>query len=199
MLRLNSAWYNTDMKILICHQCGTETLGGNRRKYCDACRIFIKRERSKADYQKHKEKRNAQIRRWRESKGPEYERQRQLSRKERDPEAYKASARKRALDYHYRNRDRENAEHRAYLFRVKYGITPEQYEDLSEKQNGGCAICQRPCPSGRRLAVDHDHETGRVRGLLCMDCNQGLGKFGDDISRLKAAVQYLTTHGLIGA
>jgi hypothetical protein len=56
-----------------------------------------------------------------------------------------------------------------------YGITEDQYNILLEVQNGVCAICKQSCPSGRLLAVDHDHKTGRVRGLLCMVCNNRLG------------------------
>jgi len=72
-----------------------------------------------------------------------------------------------------------------------YGLTPEDYDALLEKQNGVCAICKQVCVSGRRLAVDHDHITGKVRGLLCCKCNRGLGNFGDDVSRIKQALEYL--------
>ena len=58
--------------------------------------------------------------------------------------------------------------------RDKYGITPERYDLILDSQHGVCAICGRP-PKTRRLAVDHDHKTKRVRGLLCHLCNQGLG------------------------
>lgn len=74
-----------------------------------------------------------------------------------------------------------------------FGITVEQYRDLLSQQDGGCAICRAPLGdlSGRRLAVDHCHDTGRVRGLLCGACNLGLGKFGDDPERLERAALYL--------
>lgn len=58
-------------------------------------------------------------------------------------------------------------------------------------QNYACLICKQPCKSGKLLAVDHDHKTNRVRGLLCMNCNQGLGKFQDDPDLLVAAAEYL--------
>lgn len=63
---------------------------------------------------------------------------------------------------------------REYELRNRYGITPEDYDRMLEEQGGVCAICEGACPTGRRLAVDHDHETGRVRGLLCVNCNQRL-------------------------
>jgi len=73
-------------------------------------------------------------------------------------------------------RDRSERERKAALARRsalkrRYGITPEQYEMMLERQGGGCAICHRP-PKHRRLDVDHDHATKVVRGLLCFTCNK---------------------------
>lgn len=61
---------------------------------------------------------------------------------------------------------------------------------MAEVQGGLCAICHEP-PLNRRLAVDHDHETGAVRGLLCTACNTTLGRFNDDPNRFEAAAAYL--------
>ena len=75
-----------------------------------------------------------------------------------------------------------------------YGITTEQYNEMLEAQNNGCKICGSTDPrnkSYRYLCVDHCHQSGIVRGLLCDYCNVGLGRFEDDIDRLKKAVQYL--------
>lgn len=72
----------------------------------------------------------------------------------------------------------------------KYGITREEYFALKEAQHGCCAICGRE-PKTRRLAVDHDHATGKVRGLLCAACNMGLGAYRDDIAMLRRAIAYL--------
>lgn len=81
----------------------------------------------------------------------------------------------------------------------RYGITPDQYDAIYYKQGGGCAICGRPAPREgnrwERLHVDHDHNSGRVRGLLCMNCNQGLGNFKDSAELLKSAVEYLAMDG----
>lgn len=95
------------------------------------------------------------------------------------------------LYYEHRTREQSVALVRANQMKIRFGITVEQYDALEAKQGGLCAICRRPCPSGRKLAVDHDHLTGRVRGLLCMNCNQGLGKFDDDPGLLRAAEVYL--------
>lgn len=65
------------------------------------------------------------------------------------------------------------------------------YEALAAAQNWVCKICSQPPKSGRGLATDHDHQTNRVRGLLCMHCNTGIGHFKDSITLLLRAVQYL--------
>ncbi|MFE1046333.1 endonuclease VII domain-containing protein [Streptomyces olivaceus] len=84
--------------------------------------------------------------------------------------------------------------HRAATLLKMYGITLAQYNMILEAQGGVCAICKETCHTGRNLAVDHCHATNRVRGLLCGHCNQGIGKFRDDPSRLMAAIDYLTKH-----
>lgn len=83
--------------------------------------------------------------------------------------------------------------------RRKFGITVEQYEEMLEAQEGGCAICGTTdcqAKTGKsRLAVDHDHDTGKVRGLLCNHCNAGLGAFRDNTTLLEKAIKYLEEHG----
>jgi hypothetical protein len=61
-------------------------------------------------------------------------------------------------------------------------------------QFGGCAICGRPEPEDGSLHVDHDHETGAVRGLLCFPCNQAIGAFEEQLDLLSAALRYLRRH-----
>lgn len=73
----------------------------------------------------------------------------------------------------------------------RYGVTIDDYDEMMASHNGLCAICRRVDPEGRRLAVDHNHATGRVRGLLCRPCNTALGLFGDDLLHLESAVRYL--------
>jgi hypothetical protein len=75
--------------------------------------------------------------------------------------------------------------------RRKFGITVDQYYALLAKQNHCCAICKAKCATGYRLAVDHDHVTGEVRGLLCQGCNTGVGKFKDSPELLRSAAEYL--------
>jgi len=75
--------------------------------------------------------------------------------------------------------------------KIKFNINIEQYNQLFYLQNHRCAICKDECPTGRQLAVDHDHKTGKIRGLLCMECNIGLGKFKDSVDLLSKAISYL--------
>lgn len=79
-----------------------------------------------------------------------------------------------------------------------YGITDVEYNARLESQKGVCAICGTDTPTENHdetrphLYVDHCHTSGAVRGLLCGNCNTGLGFFKDNPERLKAAIQYLT-------
>lgn len=80
---------------------------------------------------------------------------------------------------------------RAYLKRM-FNITLEQYEDMVKSQGDCCAICgKHRTKNGKRLAVDHCHFTGNIRGLLCGPCNQALGIFKDDVNLLHKAIQHL--------
>jgi hypothetical protein len=72
-----------------------------------------------------------------------------------------------------------------------YNMSLEDYDNLLKQQKGVCAICKQPNLNGKNLAVDHDHKTGKVRGLLCSKHNRALGAFLDDLQLLKAAVKYL--------
>lgn len=73
-------------------------------------------------------------------------------------------------------RDRyDSAKERALVLQRKYGLTPESYLALHRSQGGRCGICAAELAAGLGAAVDHDHMTGRVRGLLCSSCNMHLG------------------------
>lgn len=71
-----------------------------------------------------------------------------------------------------------------------YGMTEQQYFAIVAAQGGGCAICGRRAGK-KHLVVDHDHKTGKVRGILCSPCNVGLGNFQEMESRLDSAINYL--------
>ena len=80
--------------------------------------------------------------------------------------------------------------HRNHRFKKKYGITVDEYDDMLARQHGACAICGDP---KEKLHIDHSHETGKVRGLLCMPCNTALGFFRDDPALLDSASIYIET------
>ena len=92
-------------------------------------------------------------------------------------------------------RVRENPEGKIrYALQKKYGITLEEYDDILMAQDfscGSCGIHHTGDIGGQRLAVDHDHYTGEIRGLLCMQCNTALGKLGDNLDGVMNLVKYL--------
>jgi len=88
---------------------------------------------------------------------------------------------------------RYSKQYRDAALKKKYNMEPGDYDALLEKQGGVCKICSSP-ETGRGdqwFVVDHCHETGKVRGLLCNTCNRALGLFKDDISYLEQAIHYL--------
>jgi len=90
-------------------------------------------------------------------------------------------------------RARANAHARRKRYVEKYGVSVGEVADLRSKQNDKCAIC-KTSPGAGGLHVDHDHATGRFRGLLCMPCNVGLGFFKDSTKNLSNAILYLESH-----
>lgn len=91
------------------------------------------------------------------------------------------------MDWIARNRERFNASNRKWYLRERYNLTVEQYQELYDAQGGMCALCRK----AKKLGVDPDHETGRVRGLLCNGCNAALGNLGDTPEGLQGALDYL--------
>ena len=79
---------------------------------------------------------------------------------------------------------------RHYHLKRRYGIGADEFDELVRQQGGVCAICGRADPEH----VDHDHETGAVRGILCFNCNGGFGQFRDSIDALLSAASYLEAH-----
>lgn len=105
-------------------------------------------------------------------------------------ESHDKSVKKKPIKYKMKGKDN-------HLKRT-FGITLEQYNELSKSQNNLCAICLNPESTIHKknnklmdLAVDHCHETGKIRGLLCWTCNTSLGKFKDSIENLERAIEYL--------
>jgi cytochrome b involved in lipid metabolism len=86
--------------------------------------------------------------------------------------------------------------YRKASIKKQFGIEYDVYEFLDEKQGGVCAICKTDEKSVRNkhLCIDHDHSTGKIRGLLCSNCNRGLGLLKDSEEILKSAIQYLLSN-----
>jgi hypothetical protein len=101
----------------------------------------------------------------------------------------------------YREENKEDHLHKKWVrsLRSQYGITESEYLDILSSQNGACAICgTSESNSTKRFAVDHNHDTGEVRGVLCSSCNLGLGNLGDSPERLLSAFRYLLERGHYG-
>lgn len=107
--------------------------------------------------------------------------------------------------YYKNNTEKINALTKAYYesnpektfeskLKHKYHLTLEGYYTLLEQQDGVCAICGKTCKTNERLSVDHNHSTGKVRGLLCRTCNLGIGHFQDSPEILSKALDYLKFH-----
>lgn len=89
------------------------------------------------------------------------------------------------------NRIKHHGSTRSFWLKRRYGVDAVQVEWMILQQGGKCAICRkRPAKH-----VDHDHESNRVRGILCFNCNRGLGYFKDDIIRMCQAADYVESHG----
>ena len=101
----------------------------------------------------------------------------------------------RSREWERANPDRVHKSTRRAALRRKYGITPEDYDQLLAKQGGRCAICATDTPvngrGDRYFDVDHDHHTQEVRGLVCMRCNTLLGRLENDPNRVRLAYAYL--------
>lgn len=80
---------------------------------------------------------------------------------------------------------------RDYDWQYSYGVSPEQYYELWQEQDGKCKICGKELKDGEYLQIDHNAETGEIRGLLCRNCNLGLGNFQDKSENLIKAAEYL--------
>jgi hypothetical protein len=98
----------------------------------------------------------------------------------------------------------KNKENRPYCYdidkdrklKTTYGISFLEYEKMLAAQDGKCAICGTTSTGNRKaFHVDHDHKTGEIRGLLCSNCNTGIGNLRDDIGLLNRAIEYLSHKG----
>lgn len=79
----------------------------------------------------------------------------------------------------------------------KFGLSIEEYESILNSQNKVCAVCQEKCHTGYNLAVDHNHKTGKIRGLLCKNCNTAIGLLKENIQVIENVIIYLSFYEMI--
>lgn len=160
---------------LDCGVCGGP-LPKNKKKFC-----------SPECFEKHRKVHKKEARReWYEkNRGAVIARQRKYYRENREEIALRE-----------RKRRRDNPDYFAEKkYKEKYGITLDEYGEILKEQGGSCAICgQDRGTRDRRMDVDHCHETGGVRGILCEPCNKGIGMFLDNPEWLESAAHYLRSY-----
>lgn len=121
--------------------------------------------------------------------------------KEQSRQYYSATREKRievARKWREENLDQHRRNARRFKLKNKYGITPEQYEQMVKDQNGVCFLCGKKA-DGKRLSIDHCHKTNHVRKLLCQDCNLVLGFIERDLDWLRRALEYLNLNDAVAS
>lgn len=157
---------NLTTKLVTCAECNNPIKDSN--KICTKCKVL----KPLWSFNKDKSRKDGY-----------YNRCRECTKAEGKTEASRARVRR----YHKKLTKKERLRRR---LKYMYKMSLDDYDKLFKGQNGVCAICKLP-EVNQRLCVDHDHKTGDVRGLLCDNCNKGLGHFFDNIDNLNIAVSYL--------
>lgn len=175
-----------------CTKCGVEkdlSLFYRDKKSPDGKTIWCSdcmKIQSRAYAASHREEHREKAKRW--AKGnPERrkENRRRYYAEHKEKEAAQMSS------WYQKNKAKKYAYDKKRFLKLYFNLSVEDYESMYKAQNGVCAICSDICTSGRRLAVDHCHKTGVIRGLLCGRCNTGLGWFKDRKDLLEKAIEYL--------
>jgi hypothetical protein len=157
-------------------------------KYCSGCEKELTTEEFGVDKQRHdsltsrcRSCRNKYSKKW-ERENPDSVAVKNKRARERERKKYLTPEGRRI------HKDRE--------LRSTFGISLAEYETMLKNQNHGCAICSRQTAGHRTIyfAVDHNHKTGKVRGLLCSSCNRGIGHFFENINFMSSAIDYLRSH-----
>jgi len=195
----------TKPTIIICESCGEEEPHA-AFNLCKRC--YNKKWRTENRERYLEAHRNRQYRYIESDRDGYNAKQRVYTRKRyAEDEDFRAAALESGKKYYRENKEahretmnkwyRENKDHCIdYRLQREYNITLAEYDKMLEAQGGGCWICGKtPEENGMRLAVDHNHKTGRVRGILCSFCNTALGKFDDSVGLLARAIEYLEVCG----
>jgi len=165
--------------------------------FCRACdKVKRSNEAAKHGYQSYYEKNKEKV--LSQSKTYYYENKEKVNQRhteysKNNPEINRKSRK----DHYWRNRDKLLEGNREYRYMRNYGLTLERFDEMRAEQNHRCYICNAHEAEEHLevLNVDHDHETGEVRKLLCSLCNKGLGLFKDSPALLENASAYLRLHG----
>jgi hypothetical protein len=196
-----------DQNFKICTKCNKSLLLENfsmrisakqiRRSECRQCSAkryeqweYKNTEHKKEYYEKNKKIISLKNKTWKEKNLDRVKKQR----KERDMKnKEKLQSQRKAYRTKYAQQEKN------YALKRKFGISLEEYNLMFEKQKGACAICNRPervmCEGKiKNLCIDHNHDTGKVRQLLCNSCNTAIGFFDENIHFLDSAIKYLIIH-----
>jgi hypothetical protein len=172
------------MKTKICSKCKrelsiTEFYKNKSRK--DGLNFWCKKCQLKCNnfyHQKHKEKIN------------EYKKEYRKEHKK-EIKIFQKKYRQKHKDESKRYREEHKEELKEYDLKRKYNISLKDYNFLLQKQNYKCAVCNKVFQNGKNTHIDHNHKTGKIRGLLCGKCNKGMGLFEDNLILLEEAIKYL--------
>ena len=174
------------LKTGTCSKCGDD-LDGSHASYCKACFAAYMKARYEADPEKHRQRR----RDWREAH-PGYDAELQRIARARNPECWNEYHRQ----WRVANPESRQRTRRMGHLRSNYGLSIPEFEALPHAQDNKCPMCRKELTIGGRsntsAHIDHDHQTGEVRAILCARCNNGLGCFQDNVDTLIGAIEYLT-------
>ena len=138
-------------------------------------------ERRRAQQRKYREAHREELREYNAKYNEEHKEERRK---------YVLAHREEKLKYARKYNLEHREEKRGHKLKRRFGLSQEDYDRMFAFQGGVCAICGSP-PNGRALAVDHGHDSGSIRSLLCSSCNQGLGYFKDNPNLLRVAAEYI--------
>ncbi len=177
-----------------CLYCLEDFIAYRSGKYCNDCKPISKKIQALKDYNILKSKpnyleiSNIKQKKYRETPKSKVKRKEYHDKwKSRNPEYYKLKYRELPKEIRIKKRRKQLLD--------QYNLTEDQFNKMIISQNNLCAICNNPQTGNRLLAVDHCHKTGKVRGLLCTKCNNGIGNFNDNIEILNKAIHYLIKDG----
>ena len=166
-----------------CNKCGCKLipgenwLPGNQKQHHCICRDCI-RQHDKQYREKHKEEIRQYSKQYREKH-------------KRKIRQYRKEHKKEEKQYNKEYKEKHKEELKYHSIERIYGLSPEEYDAMLKAQHNRCAICRKPFVDAQHTHIDHDHATGKVRGILCSNCNHMLGMAHDNPKILQEGIDYL--------